>query len=147
MRISVKGRYAIAAAISMAEHYPGHDYSTVVSLASSLGISKIYLEQVFSLLRRGGIVNSVKGAQGGYHLARRPQQITVLDILTAIEVSLFEPAEETVAAKAPEIDQAMRSFVFSGLDQAIRSTLGSLTLQDLVSEAARQRSEQNMYFI
>ena len=147
MRISAKGRYALAAAISMAENYPGHDFTTVASLANRLGLSKIYLEQVFSLLKRGGIVNSIKGAQGGYHLTRKPAQITVLDILTTTEGNLFETAEPSVAQKSPEIDNAMRQTVFAELDQAVRKTLGQYTLQDLVSAAVRQRNEQDMYFI
>ena len=147
MRISAKGRYALAAAISMAENHPGNEYTTVISLAGRLGISKIYLEQVFSLLKRGGIVNSAKGSQGGYHLTRHPQQITVLDILSATEGNLFEPAEATVAQKAPEIDLVMRQTVFAGLDQRIRSALSGFTLQDLVAATARQRSEQSMYYI
>jgi len=147
MRISAKGRYALAAAISMTENNRGNEYTTVVSLARRLGISKIYLEQVFSLLKRGGIVNSAKGSQGGYHLARPAKQITVLEILSATEGDLFEPVEETFAQKAPEIDWVMQRTVFAGLDQQIRLTLSQFTLQDMVSEVIRQRSEQAMYYI
>lgn len=147
MRISAKGRYALAAVISMAENQRGNEYTTVVSLASRLGISKIYLEQVFSLLKRGGIVNSAKGSQGGYHLARPAHQITVLEILSATEGDLFEPVEETVVKKAPEIDWVMQKTVFAGLDQQIRLTLNHFTLQDMVSDVVRQRREQAMYYI
>ena len=109
MRISAKGRYALAAAISMAENYSNGEYITVISISEKLGISKIYLEQVFSLLKRGGIVISVKGAQGGYQLARVPRDITVFDVLSSVETSLFEQAEETVQEKAPEFEAAMRA--------------------------------------
>ena len=90
MRISAKGRYALASTISLAQDYAKGEYTTVLSISEKLGISKIYLEQVFSLLKRGGIVNSVKGSQGGYQLARMPQQITLYDVLSAVELSLFE---------------------------------------------------------
>ena len=68
MRISAKGRYALAAAISMARQYGTGEHITAISISEKLGISKIYLEQVFSLLKRAGLVNTVKGAQGGYAL-------------------------------------------------------------------------------
>ncbi len=146
MRISAKGRYALAAVINMAESYDNGEYITVISISEKLGISKIYLEQVFSLLKRGGIVNSVKGAQGGYQLARMPRQITVLDVLSAVELSLFEPAEDTVRIKAPEIDEAMQSSVFNAIDSAIKSTLETVTLDNLVNEVEENKKGQGLMF-
>src|SRR5665647_1533809 len=103
MRISSKGRYALAAVISMAQQYHSGENVTVISISGKLGISKIYLVQVFSLLKRGGLVTSVKGAQGGYQLTRIPEKISVFDILSAVDIALFEKAEETVREKAPDI--------------------------------------------
>ena len=57
---------------------------------SEAGVSKIYLEQVFSLLKRDGLVNSIKGAQGGYQLSRPAEEISVYDILSVAELSMFE---------------------------------------------------------
>ncbi|AUS97996.1 transcriptional regulator [Clostridium thermosuccinogenes] len=148
MRISAKGRYALAAMISMAEDYNSGEYITVISISEKLGISKIYLEQVFSLLKRGGIVNSVKGAQGGYQLTQMPQKITVFDVLSAVELSLFEPAEETVPDKAPEIEAAMRMCVFDALDNAVLKALKQITLYDLLTEAEKHKKDQGyMFFI
>lgn len=146
MRISSKGRYALAAVISMAENHNNGEFITVVSISEKLGISKIYLEQVFSLLKRGGIVISVKGAQGGYQLARMPRHITVLDVLSAVELSLFEPVGETVQAKAPEIDAAMQSSVFDSIDDAVRNTLEKITLLDLVNETEKHKTDQGLMF-
>ncbi|MCX7615319.1 MAG: Rrf2 family transcriptional regulator [Clostridiales bacterium] len=147
MRISAKGRYALAAVVFMAENYSNGEYITVISISEKLGISKIYLEQVFSLLKRGGLVNSVKGALGGYQLSRMPRQITVFDVLSAIELSLFEPAEETVKNKAPEIEEAMRLSAFNVLDIAVKSTLEKISLYDLVNEAENHKKDQNMFYI
>lgn len=146
MKISARGRYALAATISMAEQDTHGEPITVISIAERLGISKIYLEQVFALLKRGGIVNSIKGSQGGYQLARTPQQITVLDILSAIELSLFEPAESTVGKKAPEIEAAMRLAVLQKLDGAVKNTLSQITLFDLVAEAERHKTDNELMF-
>ncbi|MHC1694876.1 MAG: Rrf2 family transcriptional regulator [Eubacteriales bacterium] len=145
MRISAKGRYALASVLSMAQQGAG-EYITVISISEKLGISKIYLEQIFSLLKRSGIVNSVKGAQGGYQLSRLPERITVLDILSAVETSLLEKTEETVASTAPDIERAMRLSVFEVLDKKIRDTLGSVTLSDLVYEAEKSKKEHSMMF-
>jgi Rrf2 family protein len=146
MRISAKGRYGLAAAVNMAENYNSGECITVISISERLGISKIYLEQVFSLLKRGGIVNSVKGAQGGYQLARNPRQITVLDVLSAVELSLFEPAEESVKSKAPEIEAAMRTSVFDAIDGAVKDALENITLSDLVNEAEKHKANQGLMF-
>lgn len=146
MRISAKGRYALSATIYMAQQYCADEYITVISISENLGISKIYLEQVFSLLKRGGIVNSVKGSQGGYQLAKAPTLLTALDVLTAVETSLFEPTDATVKEKAPGIDAAMRLTAFEKLDDAVRETLNGITIDELVSEAERQGGAQGLMF-
>ncbi|MEA5059656.1 MAG: Rrf2 family transcriptional regulator [Candidatus Pelethousia sp.] len=148
MRISSKGRYALAAVISMAQQYNGGESITVMSISKGLNLSKIYLEQVFSLLKRGGIVISIKGAQGGYQLARRPEQISVLAVLSAAELSVLERTEETVLEKAPDIEGAMRAIVFDELDRSLKATLESITLSDLVMEAEKRKDKSaRMYYI
>ncbi|NCB31282.1 MAG: Rrf2 family transcriptional regulator [Clostridia bacterium] len=148
MRISSKGRYALAAVISMAQQYNGGESITVMSISKRLNLSKIYLEQVFSLLKRGGIVTSIKGAQGGYQLARRPEQISVLAVLSAAELSVLERTEETVLEKAPDIEGAMRAIVFDELDRSLKAILESITLSDLVMEAEKRKDKSaRMYYI
>lgn len=148
MRLSAKGRYALAATTSMAGNQVNNEYITLISISEKLGISKIYLEQVFSLLKHGGIVNSIKGSQGGYQLSRLPKQITAYDILSAVETSLFENTEETIKDKAPDIEAAMSQTIFQPLDATIKATLQGITLYDLVTEAEKHKSDQGfMYFI
>lgn len=148
MRISAKGRYALAATINMAQYDNNNEIITLISISDKLGISKIYLEQVFSLLKRGNIVNSIKGSQGGYQLTRLPHQITVYDILSAVETSLFENTEETLTEKAPEIEAAMRLSIYDSLDTSLKLTLQKVTLSDLVTEAEKNKSGQEfMFFI
>lgn len=148
MRISVKGRYGLASMIYMAQNFNNGDPVTVSSMSDNLGISKIYLEQVFSLLKRGGLVSSVKGSQGGYKLTRSPQQITAYDVLSAAELALFESTEETFDQKSPETDAAMRALVFGPLDENIKTALQKTTLYDLVHEVEKHKQEQgNMFYI
>ncbi|NLY92342.1 MAG: Rrf2 family transcriptional regulator [Firmicutes bacterium] len=146
MRISAKGRYALAALTFMAQRYNNGEYITILSISEDLGISKIYLEQVFSLLKKAELVFSAKGAQGGYQLARTPKEITVLDILSAVEVSLFEQAQDTVPEKAPEIEKALRRSAFEVLDQSIEKTLRGITLADLVSAAEKYKQDHTLMF-
>ncbi len=148
MRISTKGRYALAAVVSMSQQHNNGEYITVLSISEKLGISKIYLEQVFSLLKRGGLVISVKGAQGGYQLSRSPGQITVFEVLSAVEGSLFEGEEETVMVKAPDIEKAMRVTVFEELDKSVKDALTRVTLDDLLSETEKQKTDSvQMFYI
>jgi len=146
MRISSKGRYALVAMVSMAQSADNGKHITVISISERFGISKIYLEQVFSLLKRGSLVTSVKGAQGGYQLTRTPQQITAFEILSAIESSLFEETEDTVLENSPAIERAIRQSVFKPLDNAIENALKATTLSDLVNEAEKYSDDQNLMF-
>lgn len=146
MKISVKGRYGLAAMINMASNYDSGEQITVISISEKFGISKIYLEQVFSLLKRGGLVNSIKGAQGGYRLSRMPRQITVFDVLSAVESSLFEKTEETVPNKAPEIEKAMQLSAFDVLDAAVKDTLEKITLDSLLTAIEKHKSKGDFMF-
>ena len=146
MRISAKGRYALASVVSMAQQYDTGEFITLISISERLGISKIYLEQVFSLLKRADLVLSVKGSQGGYQLARAPKQITALDVLAAVETSLFDRSEDTVPEKAPEIEAAMRSLVFESLDQSVAETLIRCTIEDLLAAAEQHKAAHAVMF-
>ncbi len=148
MRISSKGRYGLAASTVLARNYAGGAYLTVASLSGELGVSKIYLEQVFALLKKAGLVNSVKGAQGGYRLSRPPQEITAFEVLTSLEQSLFEKTEQSVAGKAADIERAMQETVFSAIDRAISGMLSKITLYDLAAKAEEYRkTEAYMFYI
>jgi len=146
MRLSAKGRYALAALTYMAQQYNTGEYITIITISEELGISKIYLEQVFSLLKKAELVFSSKGSQGGYQLSRMPSEITVLDVLAAVEVSLFEQTNDTVPEKAPEIEKALKLSVFYALDQSIVKTLSGITLADLVNEAEKHKKDEAMMF-
>jgi len=148
MRISSKGRYALAAAFCMAQRFASGEHITVISISERLGISKIYLEQVFSLLKRGGLVSSAKGAQGGYQLSQTPEKISVLDVLSAAEAGLFEKTEDTVLETAPDIESAMRLLVFDALDRSVSETLRDVSLADLLRQAEiYQKDTAAMYYI
>jgi Rrf2 family protein len=142
MRISSKGCYAVAALTEMALS-ESNEPIAVATLAQKLQISKIYLEQVFSILKRSGLLVSTKGAQGGYTLSTNPARITLFDILSPIELALFESAEKSLENIPAEKSFIINKLVFEPLDENIKKTLKSVTLGDLTEEA----KQTNMYFI
>ncbi|MDR1942169.1 MAG: Rrf2 family transcriptional regulator [Endomicrobium sp.] len=146
MRISAKARYGLAAMISIAQKYNTGEITTVISLSEKLKISKIYLEQVFSLLKRADLVNSTKGSQGGYQLAAAPKEITAFDILSSIEAALFEKTSETISQKNHAIEKTMQDTVFKKLDENVENTLKSITLAELVNETEKNSSEDGYMF-
>ncbi|MDO4288936.1 MAG: Rrf2 family transcriptional regulator [Eubacterium sp.] len=146
MRISAKGRYGLAAMIVIAQGNYDSDTIPVTAIADKLGLSKIYLEQVFSLLKRAGLVTSIKGAQGGYRLTREPSDISVYEILDALEQVLFERTEDSVLEQAPAVEKAMRTTVFTPLDEAVQAHLSAISLEALVTSAGAQ-NENYMFFI
>ncbi len=148
MRISSKGRYGLASMICVAQLGSGGDFVTVLSISEKLGISKIYLEQVFSLLKRAKLVTSTKGSQGGYQLAKPSNKITAFDILLAVETSLFEKTEQSVSDKSSEIEKTLNNLIWDEMDNAITGVLKKVTLDDLVIDAESNKSnEQFMFYI
>jgi len=147
MKLSAKSRYALAALVEMGLIYHKTQPITIAFLSEKLEISKIYLEQVFSLLKRGDVVTSTKGAGGGYQLAQAPECITVYNILASIESSLFEEADATVKKTASHIETVLQQDIFHPLDHAIFTTLRSITLAALVTKAQQYGEAGYMYYL
>jgi Rrf2 family protein len=141
MRISAKGRYALAALMEIARQTRIGGVVSVVSISEKLGISKIFLEQTVAALKKDAIIQSTKGARGGYQLAREARAITTLEVLSAIENTLMEKADNTVSGQSPSTEAALR-MVFDRLDRAIEACLAGVTIQDLLEHADRQNKEQ-----
>ena len=146
MKISAKGRYGLVAMTHLAQNFENGTPITIISISQKLGISKIYLEQVFSLLKRAKLVTSIKGSQGGYQLSNKPNEITVYDILSAIELSLMEPTISE--SKVSELDRAINACVYDPLDKRIFELLESITLEDILQAVNREMDTSSlMYFI
>lgn len=146
MRVSAKSRYALAAVTTMAMREDSGECVTVISISEHLGVSKIYLEQVFSLLKRAKLVTSVKGAQGGYRLSRSASAITALDVLRAMEGSLFEETGPSAGAGAVYMDKALQSEVWGPLDAALKDSLRQTTLLSLAKAAVKERGGDALMF-
>jgi len=143
MRISVKGRYALAAVIVIADKQASEVNITVGSISDELGISKIYLEQVFAQLKKVGILTSTKGPKGGYQFARSAGNITAWEVLSALETGLSEQADDTVGDNDPGIEMALQNMVYEPVDAALAGALSAVTVQDLCDFTIKQRAEQS----
>jgi Rrf2 family iron-sulfur cluster assembly transcriptional regulator len=84
MRLTTKGRYAVTAMLDLALHYKDGPI-TLADISQRQGISLSYLEQLFSKLRKNGLVDSARGPGGGYRLSRDASEINVADVITAVD--------------------------------------------------------------
>lgn len=144
MRISTKGRYGLRAMVDLAMNSTDGPVP-LRQIAERQLISDSYLEQVFTSLRKNGLVIAARGAQGGYELNRPSQEITVGEILRALEGPI-EPVHCVGKTSKPcerEKDCITHSF-WEELNNTINQLLDNTTLADL---AERARSSQNMYYI
>jgi Rrf2 family protein len=149
MKLSTKGRYGLRAMVDLAVNSAG-DHVSLCSIAERQDISENYLEQVFSILRKSGLVKSVKGAQGGYILSDDPGNIRVGSILRALEGDLSvvdESLEENISHQSI-IQNCIKLNVWDKINESINSIVDSITLEDLVNEYTKiSGSSQDMYFI
>jgi Rrf2 family protein len=145
MRISARCRYGIAALIRLSELSAKSGAVSILTLSEELDISKIYLEQVFAKLRGNGIVTSIKGASGGYKLSKNAADISLRDIVYALEEAFSEKSYETVKEKAPEIDSVIAES-FNALDEGIQKMLSETSLETLCKKALDKKSGQAYMF-
>ena len=139
MRLSTKGRYGARLMLDLALNY-GEGPVLLKDIAKRQEISEGYLEHLLPPLKGAGLVNSGRGAHGGYTLARAPSEVTLREVVQALEGSL-SPVE---CVDTPSVCQRVRSCVtrdiWKQLGTKISDTLGSVTLKDMV-EMQRDKEE------
>jgi Rrf2 family transcriptional regulator, iron-sulfur cluster assembly transcription factor len=132
MRLTTKGRFAVTAMIDVAL-YGGKGPVTLAAVSERQKISLSYLEQLFGKLRRHGLVDSVRGPGGGYHLARATDTVSVADIILAVD----EPIDATQCGGAENCHDDRRCMtheLWAGLNAHIFGFLRSVTLAELVRQ-------------
>src|SRR5580692_7753940 len=143
MRLTTKGRFAVTEMIDLALRQDKGPV-TLAGISQRQEISLSYLEQLFGKLRRHEIVESVSGPGGGYNLARRAEEVTVADIIIAVD----EPIDATQCGGKGTCDgtkdlhgHCMTHELWSTLNQKMVEYLDSVSLKDLVDQQ-RQREGQ-----
>ncbi|MDR1786112.1 MAG: Rrf2 family transcriptional regulator [Spirochaetaceae bacterium] len=143
MKISTRGRYGMRVLIDLAEH-ANESHVTLASIAEREGISLRYLEQVVVIMRRAGFIQSVKGASGGYRLARDPREIIVGDVLRALEGDMLVVDPPAPADRGNRLKRCLINTVYEPLNRLIAAIIDNQTLESLVGT---KDSEELMYFI
>lgn len=134
MKISTKGRYGLRALVDLAANVSGQPVP-LTAIAARQRMSVNYLEQVFGQLRRGGILQSTKGAGGGYSLSRDPSCITVREILEVLE-GPFCITNADRDGREDKISRAVRALLWEEIDRRTACLLEEKTLNDLIKKEA-----------
>ena len=142
MKITTRGRYGLRALIDIAAH--GGECVTLKSIARRQGISEHYLEQLAVPLRKAGFVQSVRGAQGGYALRGDPADISIGDVLRALEgpLQLVDclAVEGEGSCGSADCSTCCTKTVWQRMYNQLNDTMDSIKLQELVQDYQEQNS-------
>lgn len=148
MKLSTKGRYGVRAMFDLALHH-GEGAIPLRSIAERQNISENYLEQLIAVLRKEGLVNSVRGAHGGYLLAKKPVEITIGDIVRALEgpIAPADCVAEESEENCKNTEDCITRLIWKELQESINEVLDSINLEDLRQEAidAKQKEGHHGY--
>ncbi len=144
MRLTTKGRYAVTAMLDLAFHSQNKPV-TLTDIATRQTISLSYLEQLFARLRKAGMVKGVRGPGGGYRLSRPADEISIADIITAVD----EQVDSTKCGGTGDCQNNLPCLthdLWMGLSEQIRQylqgiSLASLMEKDFVNEVAMRQDQ------
>ncbi len=145
MKLSTKGRYAVTAMMDLAIH-DREGPVTLADISQTQGISLSYLEQLFAKLRKRGLVEGVRGPGGGYRLARMPHQITVAEIITAVDENV-DVMRCHGDGNCQDGERCLTHELWSELSKRLYDFLDGITLDQFVErpeirEIARRQDEE-----
>lgn len=143
MKLTTRGRYGLRAVLDLAVN-SGDEAVALSQIADRQGISMNYLEQLIAKLKKSGIVNGIRGAQGGYILAMPADEISVGDILRALEGDLSPvDCSELNEGDTPcsSADICVTKYVWKRISDSINDTVDGIMLSDLVDESKKILAE------
>jgi Rrf2 family transcriptional regulator, iron-sulfur cluster assembly transcription factor len=155
MKISTQSRYGLRALFDIAYHSACQS-TQVKDIASRQSISPRYIEQIFQKLKRGGIVKSIRGPAGGYCLTRKPEQITIGDVIRAAEGSIqlvsCGNGKAVVAKGCQRAGECVTTDIWQEASSRLMAYFDSITLEDLCKDAQAKGIERAvdknlMYYI
>ena len=132
MRLTTKGRYAVTAVLDLAFHQENGPVS-LAAISERQCISLSYLEQLFAKLRRNGVVTSTRGPGGGYSLQRKSSEISVSDIILAVDESCQITGCDEVESCSGSDYQCLTHDLWQELSNEIRSFLDGITLAEIMN--------------
>jgi Rrf2 family protein len=137
MKMTVKLEYACRALVQLAKRFEGSGVSSIEELANVEKIPAKYLAQILGELRNGGLVESRRGKQGGYLLARAPDQISLFDVISLIESEMFSESSRVSGDSGEAVAKA-----WAEMQERFEESARSVTLAELVAS-----ENQEMYYI
>ena len=140
MKLSTKGRYGLRAILDIALNQNTGPV-TIYSIAQRQEISDRYLEQLLTSLRKNGLIKSIRGFQGGYILNKEPQDITVGDVIRALEgpIAPVECVDDNRQGLCSRMELCVTRKVWEDLRKTMNEVLDSYTLEDLVRESQKPK--------
>ncbi|CAA6812270.1 MAG: Iron-sulfur cluster regulator IscR [uncultured Thiotrichaceae bacterium] len=149
MKLTTKGRYAVTAMLDLALHNGGQPVS-LAEISERQDISLSYLEQLFSKLRRAGLVTSMRGPGGGYQLNGEPESIVVSDIIAAVDESV-DATRCGGMSDCQDNKRCLTHDLWSDLSDQIRTFLSDITLADMTKrrgvKQTAERQNQKVEFV
>ena len=139
MRLTTKGRFAVTAMIDLAMRN-GEGPVTLADISDRQKISLSYLEQLFGKLRRQGLVSSVRGPGGGYNMARSTAEVSVADIIVAVD----EPIDATQCGgkeNCKDEQKCITHVLWADLNKHIFDYLGAVKLSELVAKQTKKSAD------
>lgn len=138
MRITTKGRYGLRAVIKLAMSTHTRPIS-ISSISNEENVSSEFLEQIFYKLRKAGVIRSIRGPGGGFVLNRKPEEISVKDILEAVgEMGGLTPCTLRRRTLCDRPDPCGAHAIWTGLQERISEYLTSITLKDIVDKNGKK---------
>jgi Rrf2 family cysteine metabolism transcriptional repressor len=147
MKISTKIRYGARAMLELAYHY-GEGPIELKEIAKRENISLKYLEQVINPLRAAGLVKSIRGAKGGYSLAKPPSEICLYDVVETLEgpLNLLECLRDSKVCQ--KVSSCVTRDIWQEVSEAISKIFYSVTLEDMVNrKRGKEGNNSSMYQI
>jgi len=143
MRLTTKGRFAVTAMLDIALH-EAEKPVTLAGISERQHISLSYLEQLFSRLRRKGLVNSVRGPGGGYRIAKDHAEISVSDIISAVDEQI-DATQCNGNQNCHEEGRCMTHDLWTSLNSKILDYLSGISLADMVT-SQQQKDTETIFF-
>ena len=144
MRLSTKGRYATRILLCIARFDQDQQPVSKKRISEEEGISVDYIEQIIVPLKNAGLVYSVRGLRGGFHLSRTPEKISILDILLASEGSVSLVG--CLSARCKMMDSCVTQKVWREATTLLKNYFSDISLQDLLDDHAKLQEEKPLTF-
>ena len=144
MKLSTRARYGLRALIDLGQ-YSETDAVSIQSIATRQDISVGYLEQLMALLKKAGLVRSIRGANGGYKLGKAPEEISVGDILRVLEGGLEAvicPGNDGEGLCQGE-ELCVAKYVWKRINDSITDAVDHMMLSELIAESKRKIEKSN----